>query len=429
MSNIKDLLADLKKENTAQQQAINTFIEQRVDARITNLTNDLTQMIMANTSSNTPTPRNQTVPKAKEKSDGQEKGQEAEVKKIQLDSTLRMIADDLLMGNNVYLYGRAGTGKTVYAKNVAKYLNFYYNNGVNNFPVGSVEYKQGSEEAFYILNCSQWTSPMQIVGGFSINGYTYGQLELAWKYGGVLILDELPKLDPNTAGLLNEALSMANEDNPVLTSGSGERIPKHKDFMVVGAGNTNMKTTSANFGGNNRQDYSLVDRFVGSIYKVDVDSAKEMKLTYRYIYSIAVGLRATKQLMDESSVEAITLRSMLNFNRSYEQEWLRKMRSPMAFAPIGTTEEQKKRGIPQARTLSEAIMSFVNDLGGDRTKGVEADANFVSIENASSSLKLKPFLEEAVADRNKDTFVEDYKRLRKIDPKTGLYLETGEKAY
>jgi hypothetical protein len=120
---------------------------------------------------------------------------------------------------------------------------------------------------------------------------------------------------------------------------------------------------------------------------------------------------------------------MLNFNRSYEQEWLRKMRSPMAFAPIGTTEEQKKRGIPQARTLSEAIMSFVNDLGGDRTKGVEADANFVSIENASSSLKLKPFLEEAVADRNKDTFVEDYKRLRKIDPKTGLYLETGEKAY
>jgi hypothetical protein len=99
----------------------------------------------------------------------------------------------------------------------------------------------------------------------------------------------------------------------------------------------------------------------------------------------------------------------------------------MAFPPIGTTEEQKKKGIPQARTFSEAIMSFVNDLGGDRTKGVEADANFISIENTNSSLKLKPFLEEAVADRNIDTFIEDYKRLRKIDPRKGEYLEIGEK--
>lgn len=429
MSNIKDLLADLKKENTAQQQAINTFIEQRVDARITNLTNDLTQMIMANTSSNTPTQRNQTVPKAKEKSGSGEESKEKEIKGIVIDKTIRMIADDLIMGNNVYLWGRAGTGKTVYAKNVAKYLNFYYNNGVNNFPVGSVEYKQGSEEAFYILNCSQWTSPMQIVGGFSISGYTYGQLELAWKYGGVLILDELPKLDPNTAGLLNEALSMANETNPVLTSGSGERIPKHKDFMVVGAGNTNMKSTSANFGGNNRQDYSLVDRFVGSIYKVGVNVDLERRKTYRYIYNVALGLRETTQLKSEDSVEAITLRSMLNFNRSYEQEWLRKMRSPMAFAPIGTSEEDKKKGVPQGRTFKEAIMSFVDDLGGDRTKSVIADAMFTSIENASSSLKLNPFLEEAVADRNKDIFVEDYKRMNGVDPKTGLNLITGEKAY
>ena len=30
---------------------------------------------------------------------------------------------------------------------------------------------------------------------------------MAWEKGGCLILDELPKLDPNTAGLLNEALA------------------------------------------------------------------------------------------------------------------------------------------------------------------------------------------------------------------------------
>lgn len=427
MSNIKDLLADLKTENAAQQQAINTLIQQTVEAKINYLSDNLTQMIMTQTSSKTTsTPTTTQIPKVKTARASGETKNEAE--EIELDPIIKSIADDLLMGNNVYLYGRAGTGKTVYAKNVAKYLHYFYDKGKNNFPVGSNEYKQGSEDAFYILNCSQWTSPMQIVGGFSINGYTHGQLELAWKYGGVLILDELPKLDPNTAGLLNEALSMANEKNPVLTSGSGERIPKHKDFMVVGAGNTNMKSTSANFGGNNRQDYSLVDRFVGSIYKIDINIAKEMRLTYRYVYAIAAGLRDTDILMAEDSAEAITLRSMLNFNRSYEQQWLRKMRSPLAFAPIGTTEEQMKKGFPQAKTLQEAIMSFVDDLGGDRTKNVIDKARFKSLESDSNLITLSEIIAEAVADRNKDIFVTDYLRLNHCDPKTGLDKD-GNKCY
>ena len=117
-----------------------------------------------------------------------------------------------------------------------------------------------------------------------------------------------------------------------------------------------------------------------------------MRLAYSYVYEIASGLRQTKILLAEDSAEAITLRSMLNFNRSYEQEWLRKMRSPLAFAPIGTTEEQLKKGIPQAKTLEKAIMSFVNDLGGDRTKNVEETARFKSLESDSNSFTLKEIL-------------------------------------
>ena len=153
-----------------------------------------------------------------------------------------------------------------------------------------------------------------------------------------------------------------------------------------------------------------------------------MRLTYRYVYAIAAGLRDTEILMAEDSAEAITLRSMLNFNRSYEQQWLRKMRSPLAFAPIGTTEQQMKKGFPQAKTLQEAIMSFVDDLGTDRTKNVIDKARFKSLESDSNLITLSEIIAEAVADRNKDIFVEDYLRLNLCDPKTGLDKD-GNKCY
>ena len=263
------------------------------------------------------------------------------------EGNVSQIISDLLEGNNVYLYGKAGTGKTYLAKAIA---------GVLRQPV-------------YQINCSQWTSPIEIRGGQTIKGYVEGELIKAWANGGICILDELPKLDPNTAGLLNEALADAadqpkydEEGNityiPSITNGRGEKIYKGQAvdeerlsleydvleddikadiskvqyikeqidarfrFVVIGTGNTDMMNVGNKYSGNQRQDYSLVDRFSGSFYEIGVDRVKELSLVYSYVFYVCDALRTFLNAKD--AVQSISLRTMLNFNRTFEQQMLYK---------------------------------------------------------------------------------------------------------
>lgn len=291
-----------------------------------------------------------------------------------VDANIAGIFTDIQVGNNVYLYGKAGTGKTYLAKQIASEL----------FARRSV-----------VINCSQFTSPIEIRGGQTIEGYKQGALIEAWRNGWILILDELPKLDPNTAGLLNEALAetageveteevgkemyehwqkilddakgkdlgfdLKKEGDkylrikyPTVTDGNGDKIRKGEGFAVIATGNTNMKEISANFSGNNRQDYSLVDRFAGSFYEIKYP-AIEKDIIYPQVYRVATIIREVLD-RNESSVESISLRTMLNFNRIYEQDYLRKIRSPYAKPVI------EVGGKKWAKTFFESIKSFVMTL-------------------------------------------------------------------
>jgi len=320
------------------------------------------------------------------------------------DSLESKVVADLLVGNNVYLYGKAGSGKTYAAKAIASSV---------------------MGQKIFTINCSQWTSPVQILGGQTIKGYQEGELIKAWAQGGIFIPDEMPKLDPNTAGLLNDALAETaaqpkyNDDGtvdeatiPYIVNGRGDKVYKGQDqtdpdlkfrFGVIATGNTDLITVGNKYAGNQKQDYSLVDRFAGSMYLLDYNPSTEMRLTYPYVYNIAIAMR--KFLDARDSVQSISLRTMLNFNRTYEQEQLFKMNSPFA------DDIRDNLGNPiQPKSLDNSIDSFLEIMDKVKRNELMDDNDFRNARNSS--------------DNNMDTFIAHFKARYHKDPVTGEKVTT-----
>ena len=284
------------------------------------------------------------------------------------------IISDLLEGNNVYIMGKAGTGKSYLATALPPIMG----------------------QPMFVINCSQWTSPIEIRGGQTIEGYIEGELIKAWEQGGILILDELPKLDPNTAGLLNDALSQTaaqpkydekgkviTNTIPKITNGNGKVIFKGQDakneeikyrFGVIATGNTNMMDVGNKYSGNQRQDYSLVDRFAGSIYTLDTNDAYERKQIYPYVFNVCNAMRTFCN--EKDTLQSVSLRTMLNFNRTYEQEMLYKIGSPFA-----DTVYDNNDNIVRPKSVQTSIDSFLGMMEPNMRAKLEADRDFSDNRN------------------------------------------------
>ncbi len=314
-------------------------------------------------------------------------------------SAAAQIVSDLLEGNNVYLMGKAGTGKTYLAKAIAE----------------SVMGQQ-----VYLINCSQWTSPIEIRGGQTIKGYQEGELIKAWANGGILILDELPKLDPNTAGLLNDALAEAaaqpkydeqgnviEKTIPYIVNGRGEKISKGGEqpdddlkfrFCVIGTGNTDMMNVGNKYSGNQRQDYSLVDRFAGSYYYLEANPIQEMRLTYPYVYGVCNAIR--KFLDARDAIQSVSLRTMLNFNRTYEQEMLYKLDSPYA----DDIKDNDGISVPP-KSIEDSINSFLGMLEKNMRIALEDDAEFRDAKRPEN--------------KNESDFIKQFENKYHLNPRSG----------
>ena len=170
---------------------------------------------------------------------------------VQINGVLHKKFDEVLAyvsaGEPVFLVGPAGSGKNVLCSQIAKTmgLEFYFSNAVTQ------EYK--------------------ITGFTDANGvYHESQFYKAFKYGGLFMLDEMDASCPEAVIVLNCAIANGYFDFPAPIG----KVMAHKDFRVIGAGNTWGTGASYQYCGRNQLDGATLDRFA-TVY-MDYDERIEL---------------------------------------------------------------------------------------------------------------------------------------------------------
>lgn len=225
---------------------------------------------------------------------------------------IQKVLSDILARNNVYLYGGAGTGKTYSARTISKLLDWN----------------------LITVNCNQFTSALELIGGQTIDGYQEGKVIRAFGNinedgtpmgkGCILLLDELPKIDPNTAGILNSVLASVGEyqngEPTTIQNAKGDVIQRGKIFIMA-TGNSLLNTKDAEYEANFKQDLSLQDRFAGSTYKVFVDEKFEWEgiLFQKWAFIFLYLTKLRKLIVDEgfTSKAFVSIRLMQSVQKTY----------------------------------------------------------------------------------------------------------------
>jgi MoxR-like ATPase len=287
-----------------------------------------------------------------------------------------VLLSDAEAQNNVYLFGESGTGKTFIAGIIADKLNY----------------------KLITLNCNQFTSPLDIVGGQTIEGYKEGRLTQAWGNidlglnpignpyeGALLLLDELPKIDPNTAGILNDGLAKIKDGvkeiidskgykikvPPTIMNGNGELITKKKIFIMA-TGNSLLNEANKDYEANFKQDLSLQDRFSGSCYKITYNykfeyekimtnvttkSLPNVKIDLTFAFNFLSQLRMKIVELELTGVAFVSTRLMIVARDT--------------FVAYIVNRELAPYNIAEPKKISEVVKSFMSLFKKDQRDNIE----------------------------------------------------------
>lgn len=166
--------------------------------------------------------------------DGSENKMKDKILHPKFDTILKKVA----MGDAVYMYGPAGSGKNILAGQVAEALglDFYY--------------------------CSTITQEYKIEGFIDAGGrYHETEFYKAFKNGGLFMLDEIDASCPEALIILNNAL-----ESGYFTFPCGV-VKAHEKFRCIAAGNTCGHGATIEFNGRMKIDESTLNRF--SIEEID----------------------------------------------------------------------------------------------------------------------------------------------------------------
>lgn len=150
---------------------------------------------------------------------------------------------------NLALVGPAGSGKTTMVHKVAETLGL----------------------AFYSKSVSAQTGVHEFFGYQDANGkFVRTLFREAYENGGVFLVDEFDAGNPNVLAALNQATANGSCAFP------DKMVDKHKDFIVVMAGNTYGTGATSEYVGRNKIDAATLDRF--AFIPIPYDEALEMAL-------------------------------------------------------------------------------------------------------------------------------------------------------
>jgi MoxR-like ATPase len=163
-------------------------------------------------------------------------------------------------GQEVMLVGPAGSGKSFTSRQIAKALNL-------NFYATSMS--AGVDESIL----QGWLLPVGEGGKFE---YVYSVFATAFKFGGVMLIDELDAADPNMLLIINDAV--ANGEFIVPMKHEDPVIKRHPDFRLIVAANTFGHGSDRKYVGRNQLDEATLSRFrMGQIF-IDFDEKLEKKI-------------------------------------------------------------------------------------------------------------------------------------------------------